>query len=292
MNQRLATIIGILALCGPIAFGAPKPKKPTPKVEKPEKIVPGDKPSRPGAPNSPAPSKSLPEAPDLTKKPTNSDKSPSKKWQPLAAFPRLQQYKLSNYRATNLMLRGGSITKSDSMITVGGQTIQKPLSEVKSDLKALGKELEGLPRYEGERVFRATSLGPDLRKQLAVNKEWKDGGFVSTSHANSAGDWVKQSGFVKKSNTIMDIDLPKGGTHSGVNIDAPKVKSGIGGPAEREVLFHAGQRFKVVKVVEGRNAVAKELGQSTGADFYVKLQALPFTKAHADDFAKRVDTIQ
>ncbi len=190
------------------------------------------------------------------------------------------------------MLRGGTLTKSESMIMVGGQTIQKPLSEVRSDLKALGKELEGLPRYEGERVFRATSLGPDLRKQLTVDQEWKDGGFVSTSHANSMDDWVKQSEFVKKSNTIMDIDLPKGGTHSGVNIDDPKLKSGIGGYAEKEVLFHAGQRFKVVKVVEGRKEVAKEIGQSTGADFYVKLQALPFNKSHADDFAKRVDAIQ
>lgn len=221
----------------------------------------------------------------------------------------LQQYKRQGYRYVNAMLRGqGGIEGfDDGTVGVGGaagdQRTNRSLRDVQGEMKAMGDLLRKAPKYQGDTVYRGVTFDETtqaaLNQHLADGKDWNDGGFVSTSRAASLKDWLRDSQFAGSRDAVVEIDLSQakgpGRAHGGVDLESSEMADMVGGYAENEVLFHPGQRFRVVEVVSGSDKVKQRLGakdSSLKASVYVKLVALPLTDSDVRGFERRVDGLK
>jgi hypothetical protein len=204
----------------------------------------------------------------------------------------------------NALMRGTATVKvdSDGNLTVGDKSLDASLEDVQADLKAMGALMRELPPHAGKTVYRAVDLDADtvkaLRNKLGrENDDWEDGGFMSTATAESPKDWVKKdTTFAPRGNVVIEVDLrPAAGKHGGVDLDQGPMKNMVGQFQENEVLFPPGQRFKVVEMVSGNEAVKEKLGVGANAAMkattYVRMEALAYTKADAERFNQRVDQL-
>lgn len=218
-------------------------------------------------------------------------------------FDAFQQYKRSGYLDMNPLLRGTGSLKvgEDGKVSVDGRTTNRTLSEYQQSFRAMGDTMRKAPKYQGNTVYRGVTLNAEgvaaLKKKFKDKGDWEDGGFMSTATSDSPGKWARSSQFADRE-IMVEVDLSKArGKHGGVGLDSGPMSAIVGGNYENEVLFPPGQRFKVVEMVEGADAVKQRLGidpasaKAFKAKTYIKLVAEPYTDSDAQAFERKVDNL-
>lgn len=131
---------------------------------------------------------------------------------------------------------------------VADKTIKPKAIKVAEQIR---EGLRATPSFKGD-VYRGVKLAQDVASQIKVGSTYQDFGFMSTSYSYDSAEGFLVEGMATGKSQKGDIGamFVIKGKHSGKLIEGVSPHD-----SEKEVLFDAGSKFKVTKIVN-----RKELG--------------------------------